>query len=232
MINLASNLKKTLLLEHEMSCLCGCVSPLPQPTKKIAIGVANSDFLIPRIERLFCFEYQAYIDSVYSSVDIVVNRLNSSCVIEVELTSSSHQFYLHVCVEVHKCISVHIEVQLAVICILESIEYHILQCRLIRAHFNSQLVALNRDRSFENLFCIVVHIDVLDIVCIWELNIEEEGIQKLIELRISHFCEVEGITHKVDILIHAIHIAYIYIVVVVALACEVESLFYAEERRS
>ena len=75
-------------------------------TKKIAIGVANSDFLISRIERLFCFEYQAYVDGIYSSVDIVVNRLNSNCVIEVELTSSSHQFYLHVCVEVYKCISV------------------------------------------------------------------------------------------------------------------------------
>ena len=33
-------------------------------TKKIAIGVANSDFLISRIERLFCFEYQTYIEHV------------------------------------------------------------------------------------------------------------------------------------------------------------------------
>ena len=64
-------------------------------TKKIAIGVANSDFLISRIERLFCFEYQAYIDSVYSSVDIVVNRLNSSCVIEVELILTFHPPLAH-----------------------------------------------------------------------------------------------------------------------------------------
>jgi hypothetical protein len=91
MINLVSNFSKKLLLEHEMRCLCGCFSPLPQPTKKIAIGVANSDFLISRIERLFCFEYQAYIDSVYSSVDIVVNRLNSSCGVVVAGSEASHQ---------------------------------------------------------------------------------------------------------------------------------------------
>lgn len=45
MINLASNLKKTLLLEHEMSCLCGCVSPLPQPTKKSPLALPTAIFL-------------------------------------------------------------------------------------------------------------------------------------------------------------------------------------------
>lgn len=57
MINLVSNLKKTLLLEHEMSCLCCCfhLSPSPQKSHRIfafGYGGVQNDAVIKNAQRL------------------------------------------------------------------------------------------------------------------------------------------------------------------------------------
>ena len=94
--------------------------------------------------------YEAYLDVIQSTVDVVVDRINGICIRGVELLIYIiHIHALHIGEEVYKCSLVHTQMQLVAVYTLENIEYHILERRHFFAHLHRHLIALYHDRSME-----------------------------------------------------------------------------------
>ena len=184
------------------------------PTKKMPRVSKHRALLVYVGRRLL--HYDAEVDRFYHIVDAVVDGIDSFCIGDVELSVSTFQQQgLHVGVEVYERASRHVEVHLAIVCILISVVHDILQSRYLVAHLYGKLVAFHLDRCAEALLIVTHIVGIADGVCIRELDVEEDSLQHLVQACAVHCSEVHGVAPEVNVLILTLYIAEVKVVVVV-----------------
>ena len=111
--------------------------------------------------------HEAHFDALNRIIDVVVDSVYGLCIGDVELLIRSlHHHGLHIGVEAYKGRLVHAEMHPVAICILESIECNILQCRHLRTHLDSYLIVRHLNRCVKSILDKVLLIGVMERACI------------------------------------------------------------------